>query len=53
VIKTGFNQRRKKLSNALSSIIEKRPLKSKYLDMRAEQLSWQNFAELAGALEKL
>lgn len=50
VVKTGFNQRRKKLSNALSSIIEKRPIKSKYFDLRAEQLSWQDFVELTNTL---
>jgi len=52
VVKTGFNQRRKKLSNALSSIIAGRPVKSKYFDKRAEQLSWQDFVELANALKK-
>src|SRR6185312_9665906 len=50
VVKTGFNQRRKKLSNALSSIIEKRPIKSKYFDLRAEQLAWQDFVELTNTL---
>jgi 16S rRNA (adenine1518-N6/adenine1519-N6)-dimethyltransferase len=51
VVKTGFNQRRKKLSNALSSIIEKRPIKSKFFDLRAEQLSWQDFVELTNSLK--
>jgi 16S rRNA (adenine1518-N6/adenine1519-N6)-dimethyltransferase len=50
VVKTGFNQRRKKLSNALASIIEKRPIQSKYFDLRAEQLSWQNFVEITNTL---
>jgi 16S rRNA (adenine1518-N6/adenine1519-N6)-dimethyltransferase len=50
VVKTGFNQRRKKLSNALSSIIEKRPITSRFLDLRAEQLSWQDFVELTKSL---
>ena len=51
VVKTGFNQRRKKLSNALSSIIANRSIESKYFNLRAEQLSWQDFAELATVLE--
>lgn len=52
VVKTAFNQRRKKLSNALSSIIEKRSIKSRFFDLRAEQLSWQDFVELTQSLEK-
>jgi len=52
VVKTAFNQRRKKLSNALSSIIESRPIKSEFFDLRAEQLSWQNFVELTQLLAK-
>lgn len=52
VVKTAFNQRRKKLSNALSSVIEKGALNSRFWDLRAEQLSWQDFAELTASLEK-
>ena len=48
VVKTAFNQRRKKLSNALKPLgIEfKHPL----LDKRAEQLSYQDFIELTKTL---
>ena len=52
IVKKGFNQRRKKLSNALKGIIAGRTLKSRYLDLRAEQLSWNDFAELTRCLEK-
>jgi 16S rRNA (adenine1518-N6/adenine1519-N6)-dimethyltransferase len=52
VVKTAFNQRRKKLSNALSSIIGEKEIDTWCLGMRAEQLSWQDFAELTNLLEK-
>jgi len=52
VVKAGFNQRRKKLSNALAGIIATKPVDKKYLDLRAEQLSWESFAELTGNIEK-
>lgn len=49
VVKTAFNQRRKKLRNALSSMINDiSPLP--YLDLRAEALSWQKFDELTSAI---
>lgn len=51
VVKLGFNQRRKMLSNAVSSLIANSNLQSKYLKMRAEQLSWQDFVELTKSLE--
>lgn len=51
VVKTAFNQRRKKLSNALSSLIADRAVDKKYFDLRAEQLSWQAFVELTRNLE--
>ncbi|HLG34238.1 MAG TPA: 16S rRNA (adenine(1518)-N(6)/adenine(1519)-N(6))-dimethyltransferase RsmA [Bacteroidia bacterium] len=48
VVKTAFNQRRKKLSNALSSLIQKNNQATyPYLDLRAEALSWKQFDELA------
>lgn len=53
VVKTAFNQRRKKLSNALSSLVAGRPIKNRYMDLRAEQLSWQDFAELTRIIENL
>ncbi len=51
VVKAGFNQRRKKLSNALSAIMGDREVDRKFLDLRAEQLSWQNFVELTKSLQ--
>jgi 16S rRNA (adenine1518-N6/adenine1519-N6)-dimethyltransferase len=53
VVKLGFNQRRKMLSNALSSLITNNDFKSKYLKLRAEQLSWQDFVELTHSLEEV
>ena len=49
VVKTAFNQRRKKLRNALSSIIDNTS-SLPYLDLRAEALSWQKFDELTSAI---
>lgn len=51
VVKAGFNQRRKKLSNALSAIIGDKNVDKKFLDKRAEQLSWQDFMELTKSIE--
>ena len=51
VVKTAFNQRRKKLSNALSPLMAGKKINSKYMDLRAEQLSWKDFAELTRMLE--
>lgn len=54
VVKTAFNQRRKKLRNALSSMIEKNSRsKIPYLELRAEALSWQKFDELTVAISSL
>lgn len=47
LVKAAFNQRRKKLSNALKSYTFK-PEASKFLSLRAEQLSIENFIELYG-----
>jgi len=49
VVKTAFNQRRKKLRNALSSMMDNSS-NIPYLDLRAEALSWQKFDELAVAI---
>ncbi|WP_373330735.1 16S rRNA (adenine(1518)-N(6)/adenine(1519)-N(6))-dimethyltransferase RsmA [Salmonirosea aquatica] len=50
VIKTGFNQRRKTLRNALKPLgVE---LDSPYLDQRAEQLSVEDFVKLTKLVEK-
>jgi len=54
VVKTGFNQRRKKLSNALSSLIPKNKIQDfPFLDLRAEALSWKQFDELAVQIENI
>lgn len=50
VVKTAFNQRRKKLRNALSSMIIHKNSSLPYLDLRAEALSWQKFDELTAAI---
>jgi 16S rRNA (adenine1518-N6/adenine1519-N6)-dimethyltransferase len=50
VVKTAFNQRRKKLRNALSSMIADKNSALPYLDLRAEALSWQKFDELTSAI---
>ncbi len=51
VIKTAFNQRRKKLSNALSGLIEGKKIRKDIGHKRAEQLSWEDFVELTNAIE--
>ncbi len=54
VVKTAFNQRRKKLRNALSSLIERdNASKIPYLELRAEALSWQKFDELTSAITRM
>ncbi|MGV4535327.1 16S rRNA (adenine(1518)-N(6)/adenine(1519)-N(6))-dimethyltransferase RsmA [Ornithobacterium rhinotracheale] len=51
LVKTGFNQRRKKLSNALKSLNQNELLSTlKYKDLRAEQLSVEDFIDLAKIL---
>ncbi len=50
-VKTAFNQRRKTLRNALSSLINKNAIASiPYLDKRAETLGWQQFVELTNSI---
>jgi 16S rRNA (adenine1518-N6/adenine1519-N6)-dimethyltransferase len=52
VVKTAFNQRRKTLRNALSSLMNKKNETSiSHLDKRAETLSWQQFVDLTNQLE--
>src|SRR5471030_306010 len=47
VVKAGFNQRRKTLRNALSSLINKEKMvEEPLLDLRAERLSVENFVNL-------
>jgi 16S rRNA (adenine1518-N6/adenine1519-N6)-dimethyltransferase len=51
VVKMAFNQRRKKLSNALSAMLADKGIKSEMLDKRAEQLSWKDFEKLTLLIE--
>jgi 16S rRNA (adenine1518-N6/adenine1519-N6)-dimethyltransferase len=54
VVKTGFNQRRKTLRNAMSVMIPKTSsIDLPYMDLRAEALSWKMFEELTNAVQKL
>lgn len=51
VVKTAFNQRRKKLSNALSSLsIDRQIIPAEWWDKRPEQLSVEDFILLSKAL---
>ncbi|HEY0057050.1 MAG TPA: 16S rRNA (adenine(1518)-N(6)/adenine(1519)-N(6))-dimethyltransferase RsmA [Pedobacter sp.] len=51
VVKAGFNQRRKTLRNALSSIINKEKMGSEpMLDLRAERLSVEDFVKLTNQI---
>lgn len=54
VVKTSFNQRRKMLSNAISSLLPKEKISSlPYMNLRAEQLNWEQFVELTNKIEEL
>ncbi len=51
VIKAAFNQRRKTLRNALSSLVPKEQMAGlPFLELRAEALSWQQFEILTNAV---
>jgi 16S rRNA (adenine1518-N6/adenine1519-N6)-dimethyltransferase len=50
VVKMAFNQRRKKLSNALSGIMEGRKITGDIAHLRAEQLSWEDFVKLTNTI---
>ncbi|WP_345953604.1 16S rRNA (adenine(1518)-N(6)/adenine(1519)-N(6))-dimethyltransferase RsmA [Mucilaginibacter sp. PAMB04168] len=51
VVKAGFNQRRKTLRNALSSLINKEAMANEpMLDLRAERLTVANFVELTNKI---
>ncbi len=52
MIKAAFNQRRKKLSNALKSLITDWPSDADFRDARAEELSWKDFEKLTLLTEK-
>jgi 16S rRNA (adenine1518-N6/adenine1519-N6)-dimethyltransferase len=47
IVKAAFNQRRKMLRNALSSFIKPGVINNEYFQMRAEQLSVQDFISLS------
>jgi 16S rRNA (adenine1518-N6/adenine1519-N6)-dimethyltransferase len=53
VVKTGFNQRRKTLRNALRPVIAGREFNHPFLDLRAEQLSVKDFHDLSELLYAL
>lgn len=53
VVKTAFNQRRKKLSNALSGMTEGKKIMGDIGHLRAEQLSWEDFVELTNSMERV
>src|SRR5690606_818062 len=53
VVKAGFNQRRKTLRNALSSIINKeKMIENPFLDLRAERLSVNDFISLTNSISQ-
>ncbi len=52
IVKTAFNQRRKKLSNALKSLITDWPADADFRYARAEELSWKDFEKLVLLTEK-
>jgi 16S rRNA (adenine1518-N6/adenine1519-N6)-dimethyltransferase len=54
VVKAAFNQRRKTLRNAMSSMVSKELSgKIPFAGLRAEALSWEKFVELTLAVEKM
>jgi len=52
VVKTAFNQRRKKLSNGLSGLLEGKKMREELGHKRAEQLSWEDFVELTNFISQ-
>lgn len=52
VVKTAFNQRRKKLSNALSGMLEGKKMNDDMAHLRAEQLSWGDFVKLTNLINE-
>jgi len=53
VVKTGFNQRRKTLRNALSSVVNKEKMTDNpLLDLRAERLSVNDFVNLTNMISE-
>ena len=47
LVKTAFNQRRKKLRNAVRNLFDENILQDQIFDKRAEQLSIEDFAVLS------
>jgi 16S rRNA (adenine1518-N6/adenine1519-N6)-dimethyltransferase len=53
VVKAGFNQRRKTLRNAVSSLINKEKMATEpLLDLRAERLSVADFVSLTNKINE-
>ena len=52
LVKTAFNQRRKKLRNAVHNLFDEAFLKDTIFDKRAEQLSIEDFASLSFKMKK-
>ncbi len=52
VVKTGFNQRRKTLRNALKQLLQGEVLEHDFFSKRAEELSVDDFVELTNLIEK-
>lgn len=50
VVKTAFNQRRKMLRNSLSGLLDEEALKQKLFEKRPEQLSREQFKEIAAMI---
>ncbi len=53
VVKTAFNQRRKMLRNSLSGLMSGEMMKDKIFEKRPEQLSFEQFAGITRAFEKV
>ncbi|PLW92708.1 MAG: 16S rRNA (adenine(1518)-N(6)/adenine(1519)-N(6))-dimethyltransferase [Marinilabiliales bacterium] len=47
IVKTAFNQRRKTMRNSLKSLFPTEKLQNEFFTKRPEELSWEEFAELA------
>jgi 16S rRNA (adenine1518-N6/adenine1519-N6)-dimethyltransferase len=52
VVKACFNQRRKMIRNSIKPFLEGRPSESRFLEIRPERLSVEDFIELTLSIEK-
>lgn len=52
VVKACFNQRRKMIRNSIKPFLEGRPFESRFLEIRPERLSVEDFIELTLSIEK-